>query len=99
MDARRRAFDAFLSLHAHKATCTEEPVVQLQFCDADGTPPALDAPLVALTRNDVLAELDKDAELVRWLLHQMSTYDCRRQRVVGLVFDRSTVLSEVLWSA
>ena len=96
MDPQRRAFRTFLALHAAKARPTEAPVVHLQFCGADGALPPADAPLVALTREEVLEELDAESELVRWLLRQVSTYDCRRQRVIALVFDRRTVLSEVL---
>lgn len=92
MDERRGTFRAFLALHAHKAPQgTEEPVAHLQF-----HPVALEAPLLALTRDDVLDALDASSELVRWLLEQMRTYDCRTQRIVGLVFDERTVLSEVL---
>ena len=94
MDAARREFEAFLALHAAAAPTTDEPTAHLHF-RAAGPLPAGGA-LVALTRDDVLDALDADAELVRWLLEQMRTYDCRRQRIVGLVFDRRTVLSEVL---
>ena len=112
MDEHRRAFRTFLALHAHKATPTDEPAVHLLFLpDEDGgesgaagarTPTfraaalAVDAPLLRLSRDEVCEELDTDSELVRWLLEQMRSYDCTRQRIVALVFDRSTVLSEVL---
>ena len=76
-----------------RARPTEEPCVHLQF-HAEAMPH--DAPLLRLTRDDVLEALDPDAELVRWLLEQMRTYDCAHQRIVALVFDRRTVLSEVL---
>jgi hypothetical protein len=94
MDDQRRRFDAFLRLHAHKATTTDEPVAHLQWHDA-AMP--LDLPLLQLTRDDVVEALDADGSpLVRWLLQQMATYDCTRERIVGLVFDERTVLSEVL---
>ena len=94
MEEQRRRFRGFLELHAHKAVTTEEPVAHLQF--ASDTM-ALDAPLLQLTREDVLEALDPEgSELVRWLLEQMRTYDCTRERIVGLVFDEKTVLSEVL---
>ena len=96
MEQERRAFHTFLALHAKKARPTEEPVVHLAFRGADGSMPASADALVTLTREEVLEELDGNAELVRWLLTQMSTYDCRRQTIVGLVFDKCTVLSEVL---
>ena len=94
MQDERRRFASWLELHAHKAVTTEEPVAHLQFV-SDVMP--LDAPLLQLTRDDVLDALDaENSELVRWLLEQMRTYDCTRERIVGLVFDERTVLSEVL---
>lgn len=92
---RRRAFEVFLRLNEPNALPTEEPTVYMKFSNDAA------APLVRLSREDVLAEcecgtLDKEAVLIRRLLHQMSTYDCRRQRIIALVFDPSTVLSEVL---
>lgn len=102
MEGHRRQLHAFLALHAHKAGPTEEPVAHLHFlpepayAGAERALPAPDAPLVSLTRDDVLEALDPQSDLVRGLLTQMSTYDCTRQRIVGLVFDTSTVLAEVL---
>jgi hypothetical protein len=95
MDHERRLFDCFLAMHAHKAGPTEHPVAHLHFRDeAQGIPH--DAPLIALARDDVLDALDKNAPLVIGLLEQMRTYDCTRQRIVGLVFDKRTVFAEVL---
>ena len=96
MDERRRTFQTFLALNACKACTSETPVAYLQFCHDGVTPPPPDEPLIALSAEDVMEELDSEAELVRWLLHQMTTYEPSRQRIVGLVFDRTTVLSEVL---
>jgi hypothetical protein len=93
-DARRREFAAFLALHGASARPTDEPVAHLHFASAGPLPPG--GALVALTREDVLDALDPDSELVRWLLEQMRTYDCRTQRIVGLAWDRRTVLSDVL---
>jgi hypothetical protein len=56
----------------------------------------MEAPLLAMDREDVLEAMDSDSRLVSWLLEQMRTYDCRTQRIVALVFDKRTVLSEVL---
>jgi len=96
MEEQRRIYERFLSMHAQKAQTTQDPVAHLQFWRGVDAPIAHDAPLIALTREEVLSELDPDSELVRWLLQQMSTYDSTRQRIVGLVFDKRTVLSDVL---
>ena len=98
MEVQRKIFATFMSLHAHKASPTSEPMAHLQFY-SEGAPLSPADPLLALTREDVLEALDAvhpDAELVRWLLEQMRTYDCTCQTIVGLVFDNHTVLSEVL---
>lgn len=97
MEEKRKLFHTFLTLHAHKVGPTDEPVAHLHFCP-EGThllPGPVD-PLIALSQDDILDALDPESELVRWLLEQLRTYDCTRQRIVGLVFDRQTVLSEVL---
>ena len=96
MEEARRKFATFLTLNAPRAKPTAEPTVYMMFASESSN-----ASLVALTRDDVLQEcdegrLDKDSELVRWMLHQMNTYDCTRQRILALQIDRSTVLSEVL---
>lgn len=96
MDHQRRTFETFLTLNSARAVPTEEPTVYMMF-----SPDSLNGPLVALTRDDVLQEcdegrLDTDSELVRWMLNQMNTYECTRQRILALRFDNSTVLSEVL---
>ena len=85
----------FLGIHAKKATKTEEPVAHLQFYK-ECIPS--DAPLIRFTREDIIEcdELDQESELVRWLLKQMTTYDCRTQKIVGLVFSRTIILSDVL---
>ena len=96
MEEKRRIFSTFLALNASRATATDEPMVHVMF-SADN----INGPLYRLTRDDVIQEcsdgrLNKDSELVRWLLNQMTTYDCRTQRILALKFDNSTVLSEVL---
>ena len=97
MEEQRRLFRTFLSVHAHKACPTPSPVAHLQFYrgqEAGLLLPSDD--LLAFDQEDVLSALDTESELVRFLLHQMATYDCTTQRIVGLIFDERTVLSEVL---
>ena len=97
MERERKLFHTFLSMHAHKAMPTDEPIAHVQFHSETLSPTD---PLLAMTRDDVLEALDADSsELVRWLLEQMRTYDCTRQRIVALIFDERTVLSEVLYAS
>lgn len=95
-DAQHRAFASFLAVHAHKARPTETPVAYVQFAGADGSLPAADAPLLRLDGDDVPDVVDPACPSGRWLRRQMQTYDCTRQRVVGLIFSRTCVISEVL---
>ena len=93
MDEKRAFFKIFLTLHAHKARATDEPMAHLLWKNEAADP---HAPLWRLTRDEVLEALDPKTDLVCRLLEQMRTYHCTRQRIVGCVFDEGTVLSEVL---
>lgn len=95
MDERRRAYSAFMTLRVSGVKPSEEPIAHLQFFD-EKTSSHMSGPLVAFTRENVVEEFNVDSELVRWLLNQMSTYEPTRQCIVGLVFDASTILSDVL---
>lgn len=93
MERERQLFHRFLSMHAHKATSTNEPTVHIQFYTENL---AYNSPLLLMDSDDICTELDPTSDLVRWLLQQLGTYDCTKQRIVALIFDRRTVLSEVL---
>ena len=93
MEEQRRIYRGFLAVHAPKARATTEPTAHVMFQKPDMS---VYEPLIAMTREELLEELDGESELVRWLLWQMTTYDCYRQKIVALVFDRSTVLSDVM---
>lgn len=95
MERERKIFRTFLGMHAHKAHPTVEPIAHLQFYEE--CMPS-DLILIRFTRSDICEceELDQSSDLVRYLLTQMSTYDYTTQRIVGLVFNKTTVLSDVL---
>ena len=95
MNDERRTFDLFVKMHGNKATATSSPTAHVHFFDGTGIP--ADCPLVQMTREDVLQELDKESRPVQWLLKQMTTYECERQKLLCLVFDRSRVVSDVYW--
>lgn len=94
-DSHREAHDAFLTLRHKEAKPTPFPSVHLLFATNSNVSIATGEILI-LDVEDVLSELDKDSPLVVSLLEQMRNYDCRRQAVLGIVFDRKTVLSEVV---
>ena len=93
MEAERRIQEAFVTLNAHRVPTTDNPVAHLAFYRGGGTMPD---EILAFDRDDILNEMDAESELVRWLLNQMNTYDCTKQRIIGVVFDKKTVLSDVL---
>jgi hypothetical protein len=95
MEEQRRAYGAFMTLRSSGVGPAEEPVAHLQFYDG-ATSSHMSGPLVAFTRENVVDEFNVESDLVRWLLNQMSTYEPTRQCIVGLVFDKSTILSDVL---
>lgn len=95
MEERRRAYSAFMTIRSPGMAPTDQPIAHLQFFDGKGAS-HMSGPLIAFTRENVVAEFDIESDLVRWLLNQMSTYEPTRQSIVGLVFDRSTILSDVI---
>lgn len=95
MERKRREFDAFLAMNAKKAAPSGRAVAHLQYRGESAHP---SAPLLTWERDDVLSELDTNESTVRWLLHQMTTYDCATQKIVGLIFEDGSVLSDVLWA-
>jgi hypothetical protein len=95
MEKQRKAFSTFVSLNLKKASETEGPVAHMQYYSETMDN---DAPLLLMEKEDILSELDVESPLVRWLLNQLTTYDCRRQKIVGLIFDKRTVISDVYWT-
>ena len=95
MEKQRCAYSAFMTLQSTGVRPTKEPIAHLQFYD-ETTSSHMSAPLVAFTRENVVDEFDTESDLVRWLLNQMSTYEPTRECIVGLVFDKATILSDVL---
>lgn len=94
MEKERAIFRTFLPLYADKASCPRRRVCYLQFFE-EGL--CKEAPLIEMGVQDVLDCLSPDDVTVRWLLNQMRTFDPYSQKVIGLVFERKRVVSDVLW--
>ena len=86
----RNALNVFLSQHAKDVAPTREPRANLQFFHSP------EQGIISFSREDILNELDSSSPLVIKLLTQISTYNCERERIVGLIFNKQEVLSEVL---
>lgn len=95
MERERKIYETFLSMAAKRAPCPRERLCYLQFYDGHLS---AETPLVAMSAQDVLDCLSPEDVTVRWLLNQMRTFDPHTQKVVGLVFDRARVVSDVLWA-
>ena len=102
MDPKRQAIlKTFLMLNHHQVAPSSdgERRAYLHFLkqDDEQNGDALqNTELVCLCREDVEGELDIKNALVKELLRQMTTYDPYEQRVIGIVFAKDYVLSEVL---
>ena len=97
MDEHRRIYDSFLrTQRVQGLPRVREPTAFLHFYK--GALPTPDEALIAVTMHDIQTSprFDKESELTRWLLRQLSTYDYDRQAVVGMVFDPKIILSDVL---
>ena len=92
IEDQRRALAAYLPLNEHRATPTTYPCVYLAFHPAIG--PQDD--LIRLQLDDVKRALDTNADCVQRLLDELTRYDDTRHRILGIVFDRSNVVWEVL---
>lgn len=96
MEEQRRIYSAYLAMRTSDRRSSKDPVALLQFYDQTAGSSHMTDAFVAFTREDVVEEFDTNSELVRWLLQQMSTYEPTKQCIVGLVFDKITILSDVL---
>ena len=92
MDSKHREFETFVSLHGNKASCTDEPLAHVRFPED-----AHDDPLTLMSKEDICSAFDTSSNLVRWFLTQLNTFDYQRQKLLALVFDRSTIISNVYW--
>ena len=89
-----KQYNIFTSLFAGRGTSTTCATAFVRFYSEDGMD--VRKPLVAMTIDDVKNELDVESRLVQCLLEQMTTYNCSKEKILALVFDKRTVLSDVI---
>lgn len=101
MEREQRIFKTFLAVHSknnNNTTTTplsDERVVYAQFYR--GGLPSDSEPLLVMDQQDILDDLDSESPLVRWLLEQLRTYHPTKQKILALIFDDKTVMSDVFW--
>ena len=96
MDFEQRELKGFIDLHGFKARHhpTNQRVAHLYEYSSRGIP--LNATLMQYTLEDVTSAFYTDSVLVRWLIQQIQTYDTTTEHIVGLIFDKSMVLAQVI---
>jgi len=96
MEQEQRALESYVLLHGHKlkGVVRSQPTAFLVQHTESGI--ALDAKPTAYSIEHVTAELDANNPTVRFLLHQMQTYDRTSCNILGLIFNKSTVLAHVV---
>ena len=97
MEEEQKALNSFVQVHANKlAIRTDKRVAHLVNYSPSGIP--LNITLTQYTLEDLRQAniLDVSSPLVHWLFQQIQTYDIDREHVIGLVFDKNTVLAHVV---
>jgi hypothetical protein len=98
MEREQHIFKTFLAMHSkNTAPLSWERCVHAQFYRAAGGIPSDSEPLLIMDQQDILDDLDPESPLVRWLLEQLRTYHPTKQKIIALIFDKKTVLSDVFW--
>lgn len=96
MEREQRALESYVKLHGHKlkGVVRSEPTAFLVPYTERGV--WLDATMTAYGVEQVKREFDTEDATVRFLLHQMHTYDPSSCNILGLIFDTKTVLAHVV---
>lgn len=97
MEEHQRALNSFVQLHANKLSIRKDKrVAHLVKYSPSGIP--LNITLTQYTLEDLQKEniLDDTSCLVHWLFQQIQTYDVDREHIIGLIFDKRTVLAHVV---
>lgn len=94
MEEKTKIYKLFLLHHARRAR--PEPDRAVYACFYNPKCAMHEQTLVVMRQDDLVDALNVESELVRWLCKQFNTYDTKTQRILALIFDRDTVLSDVL---
>ncbi len=93
MDNNQELFKVFLTMHNKKAKTTKEPIAYLvhkEDCLKAETP------LVAWKEHHLVNYFDHDSKQFQWLMKQLKTYDYENEVILGMFYDKKSVISEVL---
>lgn len=97
MEEQQKALNSFVQVHANKlAIRKDKRVAHLVNYSVSGIP--LNITLTQYTLEDLREAniLDDSSPLVHWLFQQIQTYDIDRENIIGLIFDKKTVLAHVV---
>ena len=98
MESQRMALNVYRDLVAPDVLKykTKEPCVFLGRSDALCSLPPLQSKIEVFSREDINTQLDRESHLVRWVDRQLQTYDPEKEVIIGLLFDKGTILTDVL---
>lgn len=83
-------------MHAHKlASEARDPAAYLLHALPDGSVPVA-AQFVRYTADEAATALDVERRCVQWLMHQLTTYDARTERLVGVRYVSGDVVAHVV---
>ena len=94
MEEEQKALQAFVSMHAKKASIKKYRCAHLTEYKKTGIP--LNVALEEFSIENVQNTFDCDNKLVQWTLNQLTTYDYDKEIVIGLMFPNNTLLTYVV---
>lgn len=95
MEKEQKALQALIEVHAQKFRHVKRELPTAFLIEYAANIP-LDAVFTAYNIDAVRRKLDERDKTVQWLLHQMTTYDLNTSNVIGIIFDKQTVLAHVV---
>ena len=83
----------FVSMHSGTVKTTPEPCVYLiQIDDLFDQ----SSPIKKFKQNDIIENFNKDSFYIQWVMKQLTTYDCEKQVIMGIIVDNNTIISDVV---
>lgn len=91
MERELQIYHTYMKTHPPCPVVTATPLAHL--CMYDGT--LQDSQLIAFSVENIKQEFDNESPLVVNLLKQLTTYDCTKQYITGIAFDKKIVITDV----
>ena len=83
----------FISMNSGTVKTTSEPCVYLipinDLFDQS-------SPIKKFKQNDIIENFNKDSFYIQWVMKQLTTYNCEKQVIMGIIVDKNTIISDVV---